>query len=463
MGLFIVALIACLVGLVAAEAGVASAQQIVEEVQTPAGPQGQTGSTETSGQEAPTGSGVPAPAPEAPPAAPEPWPLMKSLQGTWVGQGLQSLGINVYGWIQQGFAGNIDSPSDRVNFGANLDWRSNDYRLNQIYFVSEKTLSHEDKWSFGYRADFLIGNDAPWFVANGLFSGFTGYNVTSGIGVDGPASFRNVNAIGIDTPQFYAETHIPNVITSGGIDIRIGKFYSLIGRDVYPAADTDFYSRTYENILATPFTHTGGLITLHVTPTFDVIAGVVVGWDVFIDNNSMASFTGSFVWNSPDKRYNWTTSWITGPEQPSNDRYYRTMFSSYLTAKLDKSGDWLLSTGGHFAHEANAAINPDTGQRQNADWYGYSANLFYQVLPKLRLNGRFEWFHDGEGTRTAVLGRPGFRASFLGTTLGVTYTPWRNVIIRPELRVDWSPTARAYNDQKSKVQFVPAVDLIVRF
>jgi len=402
-------------------------------------------------------------APEAPEPGPEPWFLMKSLKGTWVGNGLDSIGTSIYGWLQQGFAGNPASPSDRVNFGANLGWRSNDYRLNQFYLVAERPLERESKFAFGYRLDFLIGTDAPWFVANGLFSGFTGYDITSGIGVDGPKSFRQVNAIGIDLPQFFAEIHIPRFITSGGVDIKIGKFYSLIGRDVYPAADTDFYSRTYENILATPFTHTGGLITLHATPTWDIVAGVVVGWDVFIDNNSMASFTGQFVYNSPDKRYNWTTSWITGPEQPSNDRYYRTMVSSYLTVKLDKAGEWLLAAGGHFAHESNAATNPDTGQRQNADWYGATVNLFYQILPKLRLGGRFEWFRDADGTRTAVLGRPGFRANFFDTTLGVTYTPWRPVIVRPELRVDWSPDARPYNDQTKKVQFVPALDVIVRF
>src|SRR5215813_4247849 len=97
---------------------------------------------------------TPAAAPEPAPA--EPWFLMRSLKGTWIGQGLDAIGTNVYGWIQQGFAGNIDSPRDRINYGANLDWRSNDYRLNQVYFVVEKTLQHEDKWNIGYRVDFLI-------------------------------------------------------------------------------------------------------------------------------------------------------------------------------------------------------------------------------------------------------------------------------------------------------------------
>ncbi len=107
-------------------------------------------------------------APAAPMAAPaEPWFLMESLKGMWLGRGLESAGTSVYGWVQQGAAWNIDSPRDRINFGANFDWRSNDYRLNQVYFVVEKALAHEEKWNVGYRVDFLVGHDAPFFVANG--------------------------------------------------------------------------------------------------------------------------------------------------------------------------------------------------------------------------------------------------------------------------------------------------------
>jgi len=400
------------------------------------------------------------PAPEPPPA--EPWPLMKALKDTWIGDRLDAVGTNVYGWIQQGFAGNPASPRDRINFGTNFDWRANDYRLNQVYFVVEKPLAHEEKWTIGYRVDFLVGHDAPFFVANGLLSDFTGFDSTSGVGVDGPKSFRNVNRVGLDFPQFYLETHLPHVVTAGGLDVRVGKFFTFMGRDVYPAPDTDFYSRTYENVYATPFTHTGIMFTLHATSTLDIAAGVVRGWDVFKDNNDMVSFHGQFVWNSPDKRYNWTTAWITGPEQPDNDDHYRTLVSSYFTAKFGPQMEWVLSTGGHVAYETRAVTNPVTGRLEDTKWYGYTVNLFYTVHPKIRLGGRFEWFRDEDGTRTAVLKRPGFDANFFGTTLGVVYTPWRPVIIRPELRVDWSG-ARPYNDQKDKVQFVPAIDLIVRF
>jgi Putative beta-barrel porin-2, OmpL-like. bbp2 len=407
---------------------------------------------------------TPAPTQEPPKSAePDRWLLMDLLKDTSFGKGLESSGTQIYGWIQQGFAGNPDSPRDRVNFGTNLGWRSNDYRLNQVYFVLENTLEHDKAFNLGYRVDFLVGHDAPFFVANGLLSDFTGFSRSSGLGVDGPKSFREPNRVGIDFPQFYLEAHFPGVITPGGLDVRAGKFYTLMGREVYPGADTDFYSRTYENIYATPFTHTGVLATLHATSTLDVIAGVVRGWDVFRDNNDMVSFHGGLVWNSPDKRYTWTTAWITGPERPDNDRDYRSLVSSYLTAKLGAGSAWMVSAGGHLGYESNGATDPVTGRREDAKWYGATVNVFYDVDPKVRLGTRLEWFRDEQGTRTAQLGRPGFRASFFDFTLGLTYKPLRSVIVRPELRVDWSPDARPYNDQTSRVQLVPAIDLIVRF
>lgn len=371
---------------------------------------------------------------------------------------------SVGGWIELGLAGNVDSPRDRINFGANFDWRANDYRLNQIYVVLEKVLAHEGKANIGYRVDFLAGHDAPFFVANGLFSNFTGFDPTSGVGSNGPDSNRDVNRVGIDLPQFYIDIQIPHVVSSGGIDLRLGKFFTLMGREVYPAADTDFYSRAYENVYATPFTHTGVLVTLHACPTLDVIGGIVRGWDVFTDNNDRPSFHGSFVWNSADKRYNWTTTWITGPEQPHNNHNDRTLVSSYLTVRFGARTEWLLSAGGHFAYEAGGAIDSTTRLPKSAKWYGLTGNLFYTTVdPRLRWGLRAEWFRDQEGTRTALLKRPGFAASFFEATLGASYKLHPSFSVRPEIRFDASPNARPYNDQKDKTQLTAAADLLWRF
>src|SRR5262249_60744850 len=134
----------------------------------------------------------------------------------------------------------------------------------------------------------------------------------------GPASFRRVTRIGIDLPQFYVEVHVPNVL--GGIDVRAGKFYTLMGREVYPAADTDFYSRTYENIYGTPFTHTGILTTVHATGTLDVMAGNVPGWGVFLDKKTRATLPRPLLFESPTKTLHWATPSGTGTAPPRDQQ-----------------------------------------------------------------------------------------------------------------------------------------------
>lgn len=377
---------------------------------------------------------------------------------------MQKRGDNFYGWLQHGFTANFASPRDRINYGANFNWRSNDYQLNQLYFVLENTLEHEDKPNVGYRVDFMGGTDAPFLAANGLFSEFTGRDSTSGFGVAGPASFRNMNRVGLDLPQFYLDVHIPYFLTEKGIDIRVGKFYTMLGREVYPAKDTDFYSRTFENIVGTAYTHTGVLTTIHATDTLDVVVGVVRGWDVFEDNNDRVTYHNALVWNSCDKRYNWTTVLTTGPEQFRNNGNYRTVMTSYLTMLFGSHNQWKFVTGGLLGWEANAAA-PDTvtGQPQDAEWYDYSVHLFYTVDPRLILGLRGEWFRDDDATRTAYFKRPGFAASFYNLTAGFTYKPYQNLRFRPELRLDWTPDTRPFNDQRDKFMATAAFDMVWEF
>jgi hypothetical protein len=399
-------------------------------------------------------------------------PLMQAMQCRCpaIYERLRDRGVKCYGWVWMGFTGNFDSPKDRINFGTNYNWRSNDFRLDQVYFICEKPLKHEDEANLGYRVDFYGGHQAPFMVSNGLFSSFTGFDPTSGYGAEGPASFRQLNRIGLDLPQFYLNAHLPSLLTGKGVDLLAGKFWTLIGHEVYQGPQTEFYSHSYEIVYGTPFDHTGTLATLHATDTWDITAGTVVGSDVFEDNNDRWSYTGNFVWNSCDKRWNWTTAWITGPEQFNNNDNYRTVVTSYVTVNFGSHNQWRFISGGICAHEANAATAPVTGDMQDAEWYGLSNYLFYTVSPKLILGSRGEWFRDDDGTRTAVTKRPGFAANFFEVTLGVTYKPYQNLRLRPEFRVDWSDgpavdgsAPRPFNDLRDSAQLTSAIDAIWEF
>jgi hypothetical protein len=375
---------------------------------------------------------------------------------------MKKKGDTFYGWIQQGFTLNPASPSDRINFGPHFNHRSNDYRLNQIYLVYENTLEQTDTTNVGYRIDVLAGHDAPFLVENGLLDMVTGHDPTSGFGGEGPPSFRHVNRLGVDLPQFYLDLHIPNCLTEKGVDVRLGKFYTLMGREVYPAPLTDFYSHSYEGVLSTPFTHTGILATLHLTDTVDLYGGILRGWDVFEDNNDKPTAHGAVVWNSCDKRRNWTTCWCVGPEQFQNDDNIRSLVTSYYTIKWGCHNEWMYSFGGNLAYEDNAAANL-AGGVDPAEWYGVSNFFFYQVDKTTTLGLRAEWFRDDDATRTAIHGRPGFAASFYELTTGITYRPYQNLRIRPELRFDYCPDARPYNDQNDKFQFTGAFDVLYEF
>lgn len=399
-------------------------------------------------------------------------PLMQAIQCASPGKyaHMKEKGDNLYGWIWAGYTANFDSPRDRINFGIFHNWRSNDVRLDQLNFVYENVLEHEKEVNFGYRVDFQIGHHAPIMVANGLFSNFTGFDPTSGFGVEGPPSFRNINRIGIDLPQFYANAHLPGVITEKGVDVLAGKFYTLMGREVYPAPLTEFYSRSYEIMYATPFTHLGVLGTLHATDTVDMTAGIVRGWDVFEDNNGKCSFTGNVVWTSCDKRYSWTTAWITGPEQFQNNQNYRSMVSSFVTAKYGTYNEWTFSLAGHYAFEQNAIADSATGGLNDAEWYGLSGYAFYTIDPRVTLGTRVEVFRDDDGTRTALTRRPGFAANFYEWTMNVQYRPYQNLRFRPELRFDYADgktldglRARPYNDQRDRFQTTAAIDVIWEF
>ena len=83
------------------------------------------------------------------------------------------------------------------------------------------------------------------------------------------------------------------------------------------------------------------------------------------------------------------------------------------------------------------------------------------ALSTLAMRG--EWFRDDEGTRTGQLKRPGFAASFYDLTVGLGYKPNASVQIRPEVRWDWTPDARPFNDQTDKAQLTAALDVIWRF
>jgi hypothetical protein len=80
-----------------------------------------------------------------------------------------------------------------------------------------------------------------------------------------------------------------------------------------------------------------------------------------------------------------------------------------------------------------------------------------------------EWFRDEDGTRVG-LNRPAnpnkrpFAGNFYSATLGLNYTPMRNLVIRPEVRYDVQGAGfPAFDDGTKKNQFTSGLDVILAF
>lgn len=405
---------------------------------------------------------------------PTPTPLMAWIQCRFPSMynRLDCCDTKIYGWMQGGFTGNFDSPRDRLNYGVNFNNRSNDVLLNQLYFVIEKPLDLDKKkdcFHMGYRADFFFGHDTPyWENLLGVFPNFLGDRL----------EVSRLTENGISLPQAYLDFHLP-ILTDRGVDVRAGRFYTLMGFEVNPAPSTYFYSHNYEFFYGMPFTHTGVLATVHLTDTLDFANGYVRGWDVCLsDTNDTGAYIGGLLWNSCDKRNSIALTWVTGPEQLNNNHNYRTALCLYYTRLFGCYNEWRFVTGGHGAWEPGASLDP-TPTVRSAEWYGYCAYLFYTVNPKLTLGMRAEWFRDDDGARTvftnsdnggARWNRPGYAGNFYEVTFGATWKPYQNLRIRPEIRFDWfdgvaidGSNSLPFNDQTDSFQTTFGIDLIWEF
>jgi hypothetical protein len=398
---------------------------------------------------------------EEPPAVDESKLLMNFL-------GRADAPVKVYGWIENSYTGNANgTPRNGYNFGVNPNFLANRWMGNQYYLIFENPLEMSDEINFGWRVDNLFGNDWQFNHMHGLFD----------------SAFSLNHFAGYDPAQFFAEVHLP-YLTKGGIDIRGGRFYTILGYEVVPAIGRPLLSVPYMFNYGQPFTHFGMLSTLHLTDRVNVINGTVNGWDRWIDQNYKWSYLGGVTWTSKSGKTSLAVSYIFGPNQypynsgPSqiyfpgstnmvvptyeagrrNPNYasnWRTMFTTVLTYKWTDKLTQVMETDEGF--ETNIPGIGVDGTNSNESWYSFGNWFLYQFCDKLTGVWRAEVFRDNNGART------GFRDNFYEQTLGLIYKPKPWLWLRPEARYDWSQFTHPYNDGTRNSQLTLAIDAIVLF
>jgi len=403
-----------------------------------------------------------APAAAAAPSAPPPrWLLMKELQGTWPGGLLDSERMQVTGWIQGSFTG---STTDDNNLPEAWNYRANQALMQQAWVRVARSVvtSGTTEPTYGFQSDWIFGTDYKFTLARGVFN----RQLVDNNGFP--------DTYGVDPVQFYGEAYYPTI--ARGLDVKVGRFYAPWGVESIEAVSTPFLSHSYTFDNAPPFTFTGVLGTLTLTPVWTVQAGVVAGEDIILFNTSdTPTFVGTVQWTQPSGGRNVVK---LATVLNSDDYDVGGAFNNYDVVDVVWTHTFnpvlVSNVEAIYGWEKNIPDQPapdgSTIHIGKADWAGLAQYLQYTLSARLTAQARAELFYDPQGVRTSALNIPDAptfvtdtKGLYEALTLGLAFTPRVNksIIIRPEVRYDYNDESKAFDGHHSLL--TASTDLIVRW
>jgi hypothetical protein len=431
-------------------------------------------------------------------------PLMAAISNTSVGQWMNNLGLQVYGWVDPGF--NFSSNTLRKpggNAPVAYAYIPNTVQLDQavIYLDRFPDTVQTDHIDWGLRLSAIYGENYRYTTSYGIAS----YQLLK---------YNSVN--GYDFPMLYGEVYIPYVLQ--GLMIRVGRYISVPDIEAQLAPNNYMYTHSltysFDN-----YTNEGAIATLFITKNFSVQAGIEAGTETTVTNlwntvanpnpNSAAlpnpNFPGARFPKDPGAvpsytfcaRYTWNNGWddinpcangINGGQWGYNNLQW------YGFTYYHKFNDhWHISAEWYTEHEngvpnlknptvqaLNTALGPDGGTpfgspfithnapneafcssatptRCNAYADGAVAYINYSPEPMDNFSLRPEIYYDPQGQRT------GTAATYWEVSLGWQHWFSPQIEIRPEIGYYRSNGANAFNGGNRNYTFLGAGDLIFHF
>jgi hypothetical protein len=336
-------------------------------------------------------------------------------------------GPNYGGWIAAGYYNNNDrlstQPNDLKSFNDNPD----NLNLDQAWLYVEK-LAESDGCNagWGYRADIVYGVDAQKTQAFGNPGGRWDTTFDNG-------------SYGWAIPQAYGE------VAYGDWSVKFGKFFTIVGYEVIPATGNFFYSHSYTMFNSEPFTHTGVLGTYKASETLTVYTGWTAGWDTGFDQfNGGSNFLGGFGIQAADEvKYTYICT-------AGNLGFVGQGYSHSNVVDFTLSSNWHYVLQSDFL-TTNQEVTNTAFDRQDV---GVNQYLFYTLNDCWAVGGRAEWWKSNSVT--------GFADSYQGITGGVNYKATANLIVRPEIKYNWTNES-TNNDTDGFNSTMFAVDAILTF
>jgi hypothetical protein len=435
-------------------------------------------------------------------------PTMYLLDKTSFGKWLESANISVGGFAEGGYwydtnnprfgsgpaghPGNGDAPT-LVAFPGNY---SNRGLLDQADFNITKTADTTKPFDFGFQAEAgygiddaqihsygILDNRAPASLWNKFQFGRTGNNYTDGE-ADPTDQFDLVQA-NVTFEMFGSSTQ-------PGLQIKAGKFVTLIGNEVINPTGDLFYTHSYTFNFGEPLTNTGvlGIYTfpkLVLGHDLTIDAGVTRGWNESTsDNNGEVDFLGEASTSITDK-LSVVFNMSEGPEgyqffagDKGDSHNYWTLLE--VIPSYAVSDQLTISADCQYADFPHGGLSTDAAgaliSQGNAQWYSVCAYANYKLCSYAAINTRLEWYRDQGGFTGFLAGADNapISANYYEGTVGVQIHPFPTndilqwLQLRPEVRYDWSDRAvfNAAHDSSltgtgDYSQFSVAMDVIMQY
>ncbi|MCX6911080.1 MAG: outer membrane beta-barrel protein, partial [Verrucomicrobia bacterium] len=323
-------------------------------------------------------------------------------------------------WGANGAAGDPGTTPARA-FNANR----NGFDVDQVKLTLEKPVG-DGETGAGYRVDLLYGKTA---------------NVLS-TGNGGTDSFF--------LEQAYLQFRLP---VGTGVDVKFGRFVTLLGNEVIDAPANWNYSRSYI-FSSEPLTHTGALLSYKWNDLVDTQFGVVNGYSDFAagtpaiaDTNSAKSITGRVGVTLLGGQLVFSTIGIAGAEHGGNNNGTRWVVNEVVTYNPKWNEKWTFALEGIYGRDSRMDAATGVAGAPEALWWGVAGYTKYQWLAhfstalraeSMSFNGSaqsiFGWSGVNNPTTLAGYNAKGHVEDI---TLSCSFDNiWRNLTPRLEVRYD---------------------------
>jgi hypothetical protein len=311
-----------------------------------------------------------------------------------------------------GYISNLNQPQSQTNGLRYFDTRANTFSVDMAELVVQKAVANPG--DAGFRLDLTAGT-------------FAGLTQSAGLRIGESA----------DLQQAFVSYIAP---IGSGLRFDVGKHVTHMGYELIEGYDgyNDNYSRSLLFNYAIPLTHTGVKAMYSFSPRVSVMAMVVNGWDVAVDNNSSKSI-GAQLLIKPVDPLALYVNYMGGPENTDDNASVRHVLD--LVAALTVNPMLSLGVNADFGTE-DGTSTVTTGR--DARWSGFAGYAKISTSSPFSLGLRAETFKDEGGTRLGI-----GEARVNEFTITPTFKFGNNFVLRAEGRYD-SVDVDAFEDEDGR-------------